>query len=366
MARREGSGVLAILDVRGDREDRLRGDGTTIHRQALDLAHDGGHDPLGNVIGTIVVVAVKRELALGAVADHQIVVRAFDIFVLVTRHVLGVLVVDWVHLGVLACGKRIGGDRQAGHAAAQGAVDLAVVQRHLDGLIRILVMHVMNDVQRFDVGLRKPFEGLLIVGLHLLVIERAVSLGLDRLDDALVDHLHAGHLVTAAVDRVEQRLGGVHASREELHLLAHTHRGDAACNGRIVTPMVADLLVGFILDGRGINGDLGAETLVAFRQLRIPENRDVRFGSRSQMLERERVEQTERRLGDHGAAIVAEACIRPCRPVGVAREDRIVVLGAQESHDAQLHHQIVDDLLGVGLGDLAFLEIALEVDVEER
>ena len=83
------------------------------------------------------------------------------------------------------------------------------------------------------------------------------------------------------------------------------------------------------------------------------------------MLESQGVEQTERSLGDHGAAVVAEACVGPSRPVRIAGEDRVVILGTQEAHDAQLHDQVVDDFLSVGLGDLAGLQVALEVHVEE-
>ena len=83
------------------------------------------------------------------------------------------------------------------------------------------------------------------------------------------------------------------------------------------------------------------------------------------MLEGQGVEQTERGLGDHGTAVVAEAGVGPSRPVRIAGEDRVVILGTQEAHDAQLHDQVVDDLLCVGLGDLAGLQVALEVDVEE-
>ena len=38
----------------------------------------------------------------------------------------------------------------------------------------------------------------------------------------------------------------------------------------------------------------------------------------------------------------------------------------REAHDAQLHDDVVDDLLGVGLGDLAGLQVTLEVAVKER
>ena len=365
VAGREGTGVLAVLDVRGDRQDGLGRDGAAVDRQALDLAHDRGDDPLGDVVGAIVVVAVDRELALGAVADHQIVIGALDILVLVAGHVLGVLVVDRVDLGVLDGGQRVGGDGQTGHAATQGAVHLLVVQGHLDGLVGVLIMHVVDDVQRHHVGLGQPLEGLLVVVLDLLVIQRAIGLGLDRIDHALVDDLHAGHLVTAAVDRVQQGLGGVHAGGEELHLLADAHRGHAAGDGRVVAPVATDLLVGLILDGRGVDGDLGAETLVALRQLRIPEDRDVRLRAGSQVLKGQRVEQTERGLGDHGAAVVAEAGVGPGRPVRVAGEDGVIVLGTQEADDAQLHDDVVDELLGTGLVQRAVLQVTLDVDVEE-
>ena len=147
------------------------GTASAVHRQALDLAHDGGDDPLGDVVGTIIVVAVQRELAFGAVADDQIVIGAFDVLVLVARSGLGVLVVDRVDLGVLACGQGVGRDGQAGHAAAEGAVHFLVVQSHLDGLVCVLIVHVMDDVQGHHVGLGQPFESLLVVGLDLLVIQ---------------------------------------------------------------------------------------------------------------------------------------------------------------------------------------------------
>ena len=365
VAGREGTGVLAVLDVGGDRQDGLGRDGAAVDREPLDLAHDRGDDPLGDVVGAVVVVAVDRELALGAVADDQVVVGALNVLVLVAFQGLRVLVVDRVDLGVLDGGEGVGGDGQTGHAAAEGAVHFLVVQGHLDGLVRVLIVHVVDDVQGHDVGLGQPFESLLVVGLNLLVIQGAVGFRLNRLDNALIDNLHAGHLVATAVDGVQQSLGGVHTSCEELHLLAHAHRGDAACDGSVVAPVATNFLVGLVLDGRGVDGDLGAEALVGLRQLRIPEDGDVRLGARSEVLEGQGVEQTERGLGDHRTAVIAEAGVGPGRPVRVAGEDRIVVLGTQEAHDAQLHDDVVDELLGVGLGDLAGLEVALDVAVEE-
>ena len=130
--------------------------------------------------------------------------------------------------------------------------------------------------------------------------------------------------------------------------------------------MGANLLVGLILDGRGVDGDAGAEALVGLRQLRVPENRDIRFRAGSKMLQGQRVEQTEGGLGDEATAVITEAGIRPSRPVRVTGEDLVVGLGAQEAHDAQLHDNLVDELLGALLVELAGLQVALDVDVEER
>ena len=79
MAGREGAGGLAVFHVGGDGQDGLGRDGVAVHRQTLDLAHDGGDDPLGDVVGTVIIVAVQREVAFGAVADDQIVIGAFDV-----------------------------------------------------------------------------------------------------------------------------------------------------------------------------------------------------------------------------------------------------------------------------------------------
>jgi hypothetical protein len=62
------------------------------------------------------------------------------------------LVADHMHLGVLDRRQRIRRDRQAGDAAGHGAQDVAVVQRHLDALVAVLVVHVVDDVQRIHVG----------------------------------------------------------------------------------------------------------------------------------------------------------------------------------------------------------------------
>ena len=69
---------------------------------------------------------------------------------------------------------------------------------------------------------------------------------------------------------------------------------------------------------------------------------------------------------DERAPVLAHAADRLGDPGRVAREQGVVLRSAQEPHDPQLDHQVVDQLLCLGLGDPARVEVALEVHVEER
>ena len=127
--------------------------------------------------------------------------------------------------------------------------------------------------------------------------------------------------------------------------------------------MLTDLLVGLVLDGRGRDRDEGTEVLVALRQVLVPEDRDVRLRGRTEVAQG--LQQTEGGLGDQGATVLTEAGVGPGGPVGVAGEDLVVVDGAQEAGDAQLHDDVVDELLGAGLVDDPVAQVPLEVDVQE-
>jgi len=64
------------------------------------------------------------------------------------------------------------------------------------------------------------------------------------------------------------------------------------------------------------------------------------------------LEEAEARLAHERPPVVAQA--RPDRlrdPGRVAGEELVVLRGAQEAHDAQLDHEVVDDLLGLRLGE---------------
>ena len=223
------------------------------------------------------------------------------------------------------------------------------MQSHLDGLISVAVVAVVDDVEGLNVGAHNPVQHLLVLFPDVVEVQRTVALNTLVVGN---DELTA-HFVTAAVDGVKQGLGGVNAGAEELHLLTYAHRGYAAGDSGVVAPVLTNLGVRFVLNRGGLDGDGGAEVLVTLGQVLIPEDGDVRLGSRAQVAQG--LQQTEGGLGDQGTTVVAETSVRPGGPVGVAGEDLVVSDGAQEADNAQLHDQVVDQLLSARLSDLTGL-----------
>ncbi|CRH65533.1 Uncharacterised protein [Chlamydia trachomatis] len=264
---------------------------------------------------------------------------------------LSILVVDWVNLCILQSSQGICSNRQARHTATECTIDFPIVQSHLNGLVRILIMHVVDDVQSLNVGFGKPFQSLLVICLNLLVVKSSISFWLDWVNNTLINNLHASHFIAATVDSVEQSLCGVNASSEELHLLTNAHWGNAASNSSVIAPVLTNIFIGLVLNCRSVDRDLCAETLVGFWKLWIPENSDVWLRTWPKMLKSQSVEQTERSLSNKGATIIAEASIGPSCPVWISREDCVVILSTQEAHNTKLHNQSINDFLSIGFVD---------------
>ena len=92
----------------------------------------------------------------------------------------------------------------------------------------------------------------------------------------------------------------------------------------------------------------------------------VRLGSGAGSEVVQRLQHAEGALGDERAPVLAHAADHLGHPDRVAGEELVVLRRAQEAHDAPLDHEVVDDLLGLRLGQRAFAQVALEVDVPER
>ncbi len=335
-------GGLAVDHVGRDRQHRLGGHRVAVHAVAADLRHERLDQLDGDGVDAVVVVAVGGPVALGLVVD--------DDAALVDHRGDG---------GVPDGRQRVRGDRQAGDAAGHRAQHVLVVQGHLEPFVRVLVVRPVDAVQRLDVRLGEPVHGAVEAGADVVVVQRQPRHdGGERRRDLL-----ARDLVLAAVDRVQQRLGEVHAGAEELHLLAHRHRRDAARDGRVVAPRGADLLVRLVLDRGRVDRHLGAELLEPLGQPRAPEDRHVRLGRRAQVVQG--LQEAERVLRDERAAVLAHAADGLGDPGRVAGEQGVVLGGAQEAHDPELDDEVVDDLLRLGLGEAPGGQVALDVDVEE-
>ena len=98
---------------------------------------------------------------------------------------------------------------------------------------------------------------------------------------------------------------------------------------------------------------------------RRADHRTVRLGSGAGP----RLYRVCRNRNDDRVTSVRPSLAHPADGLGdpgrVSGEQRVVLRGPQEPHDPQLDDEVVDQLLGPGLGDPALVEIALQVHVEE-
>ena len=268
------------------------------------------------------------------------------------------LVPDHVDLGVFDCRQAVGDHRQAGNAERHGAQDVAIVQRHLEAFVEVLVVHVVDAVHRVHIGAREPFHHAVELFEHLVVVEHVAGDRRRRRRDLI-----AGDFVAPAVDGVEQRLCEVHAGAEELHLLAELHRRHAAGDAVVVAPVGPHQVVVLVLQRGRLAADLDAVALEVLRQVFRPEHRDVRLRRRPEI--GQRVQHAIAALGHERLAVQIDAADTFGRPVGVAAEQRVIFGRAKEAHDAELLDQLVPELLRAGFVQRAFLEVALDEDVEE-
>ena len=299
------------------------------------------HDVVGDLVHTVVVVAVLGEVALHRVVHHD-----------------AVLVPDGLDLGVLDGAQGVGHNGQARDAGGEPAGDLLVVQGHLNALVAVLVVHVVDDVQRVHIHPGQPLHHVVEALHHVLVVQVLVGDGAEA-----GAHLLLADFVHAAVDGVQQALGQVGAGAEELHLLAHPHAGHAAGDGVVVAVGHPHQVVVLILDGAGGDAHLGAVALEGQGQPGGPEHGHVGFGSGAQVLQS--VQVTEAHLGDQGPAVDAHAADGLGNPGGVAAEQGVVLGGTGELDQTQLHDEVVHHLLNFALGEGAVGQIALGVDVQE-
>ena len=240
---------------------------------------------------------------------------------------------------------------EARDAGGKGAAHVGVDEGHLGGLIVVLVVHILDEVQDVDVEAGQPVHHHIVLFHDLVVVQ--VLAGDGSVGRA---HLFAQLFVHTAVDGVEQALGQVGAGAEELHLLA-------AADGIVVAPDRLHHVVVLILDRGGLDRDARGVVLEGLGQGRGVQHRHVGFRRGTHVLQR--VQEAEVGPGDHGAAVHTDARHFQRGPHGVAAEQLVVAGDAGELDHAELHDQMVDQFLGLALCEDAAVQVALDVDIQE-
>ena len=179
-----------------------------------------------------------------------------------------------------------------GSAGGKGGIGLSAVGGSAGSLT---VDHVGGDGQDRGAGLGIPVgvtaadlveEGPQQPGGNL--VRQPVHPPVKFLNDLIVigvfrgDPLHCGAaldpvlLIEAAVEGVQEGLGQVCPGTEELDLLAGLGGGNAAANGVVIAPLRLHHVVIFVLDGAGVDGDLGGIALESIGKPMAVEHRQVR------------------------------------------------------------------------------------------
>ena len=337
-----GTCVAAIHHIAGDSEQALGGNGIAIGAVLAQIFHEFLGQLYGNGIRLVIIVA-EGDIGsfLYLVVDGQTCFIAYD-----------------ADFAVLHGSDRVRHDGDACNACSARALHISVMEGHFEGFVVILVVHVVDNLQRIHIGLGQPAHHLFEAGHELLIGEVVACDGGEH-----GGHLMAAHFIASTVDGIEHALGQVGAGTEELHLLAYLHGAHTAGNAIVIAQLGTHEVIVFILYGTGVDAHLGTVALPVFGQSGAPQYGQVGFGRRTHVVEC--VEETVVGLGDHVTAVYAHATDGGSGPDGVSAEEVVVFGCAQEPHDTQFHNHLVDHLLCLLFGDEALLQVALDVDVEE-
>ena len=238
--------------------------------------------------------------------------------------------------------------------------DIGIDEGHFGSFVVVLVVHVVDEVQRIHVDAREPFQHDVVLVHHFVVVEVFARNRRIFWTDLLT--LHEAFILTA-VDGVEESLGEVCAGAEELHFLTGLGCRNTAADAVVIAPNRTHRVVVFVLDGAGLYRDFSGELLEVVRKTRAVENREVRFRRRTHV--HESVQETVVVLGHLMATVLAEASDFERSPHRVAAEEFIVACDTCELHHAKLHHEMVDDFLSFDFGECAVLQVTGHVNVDE-
>ena len=152
---------------------------------------------------------------------------------------------------------------------------------HLCFFVIIFVVHIVDDIHRFVVYTSHFFQDLLVVSQYLFKVQYIAAQYRD-----VFYHQCTGIFATSTVDSQQQRFSQVTTCTEELdvatYILVRYTTSDTVVIR--VTHFTHQLVV-FVLDRRGVDRYLCTEVLETFRQFRAPQNCQVWFWRRTEVVQ---------------------------------------------------------------------------------
>ena len=155
--------------------------------------------------------------------------------------------------------------RQSGDAAGTGAEDFVVMKSHLNFLIAVFIVHIVDDIQCVDIQLSEPVADGVKFFDYIVKFQLFTPAGQKFGSDLL-----SGNFIPAAVDSVQQSFRQVGSGAKKLHLLSYPHSGNTASDGVIVSEFFPHQVVAFVLDRGGLDRQPGGEPLKVFRKAAAP------------------------------------------------------------------------------------------------
>ena len=92
------------------------------------------------------------------------------------------------------------------------------MKSHLNSLIRILIVHIVDNVQCIYIQTSQPLHHIVILSHYIIIIE---VIACNR--TILRTYLYLKSFVNTAVDSIKQALSKVSSCTEELHFLTDPH-----------------------------------------------------------------------------------------------------------------------------------------------
>ncbi len=239
------TGFLTINHVRGDGQNRLRWDSVTVSRQFLNFLHETFNQVNRQVIHASIVVTKLRVFAFDFEVDSQTV-----------------FVTNRFNFRIFDCRQGVSSNGQTRDTARHGTNNVTVMQRHQRSFVAVLVVHVMDDVQRGHVLLSQPVHEVIHTFHDFIEVQHVCF---DRL--RFRANLHFQFFVNAAVNSVQHCFREVCTCAEELHLLTNNHRAYAAGNCVVVVVEVrTHQIIVLVLQRRRIDRNFRSEFFKVQRQ----------------------------------------------------------------------------------------------------